>query len=135
MTWLPVCLFHRVSGAWAFHCIRFYHSFIKHGSKSNSSYALPVYNNCSLTFTATRCLPSYTPHVGTLDPVTFKEAMLFTCIQSIRPTSGVTPVFFLHPFTPCVGPLDPGKMQKEAAPLYWVYRSIRPTTGFHYPKS
>ena len=48
-----------------------------------------------LTFTATRYLPPYTPHVGPLDPV--------TC--------------------------------KEAAPLYWVYGSIRPTTGFHYPKS
>ena len=35
----------------------------------------------SLTFTATHYLPSYTPHVGLLDPVTFKEAMLFTCIR------------------------------------------------------
>ena len=31
----------------------------------------------SLTFTATRYLPSYTPQVGPLDPVTFKEATLF----------------------------------------------------------
>ena len=44
---------------------------------------------------------------------------------SIRPTSGVTPVFLLHPFLPC----------KEAVPLYWVYGSIGPTTGFPYPKS
>ena len=35
----------------------------------------------SLTFTATRYLPPYTPHVGPLDPVTFKEATLFTCIR------------------------------------------------------
>ena len=34
-----------------------------------------------LTFTATRYLPPYTPHVGPLDPVTFKEATLFTCIR------------------------------------------------------
>ena len=31
-----------------------------------------------LTFT--RYLPPYTPHMGPLDPVTFKEATLFTCI-------------------------------------------------------
>ena len=35
----------------------------------------------TLTFTATRYLPPYTPHVGPLDPVTFKEATLFTCIR------------------------------------------------------
>ena len=34
-----------------------------------------------LTFTATRYLPPYTPHVGPLDPVKFKEATLFTCIR------------------------------------------------------
>ena len=34
-----------------------------------------------LTSTATRYLPPYTPHVGPLDPVTFKEATLFTCIR------------------------------------------------------
>ena len=34
-----------------------------------------------LTFTATRYLPPYTPYVGPLDPVTFKEATLFTCIR------------------------------------------------------
>ena len=34
-----------------------------------------------LTFTATRYLSPYTPHVGPLDPVTFKEATLFTCIR------------------------------------------------------
>ena len=33
---------------------------------------------CALTFTATRYLPPYTPHVGPFDPVTFKEAALFT---------------------------------------------------------
>ena len=34
-----------------------------------------------LTFTATRYLPPYTPHPDPLDPVTFKETMLFTCIR------------------------------------------------------
>ena len=34
-----------------------------------------------LTFTATRYLPPYTPHVGPLDLVTFKGATLFTCIR------------------------------------------------------
>ena len=33
------------------------------------------------TFTATRYLPPYMPHVGPLDPVIFKEATLFTCIR------------------------------------------------------
>ena len=44
-------------------------------------YHLMVINNYILTFTATRYLPPYTPHVGPLDPVTFKEATLFTCIR------------------------------------------------------
>ena len=35
----------------------------------------------TVTFTATRYLPPYTPHVGPLDPVTFKEAPLFICIR------------------------------------------------------
>ena len=34
-----------------------------------------------VTFTATRYLPPCRPHVGPLDPVTFKEAKLFTCIR------------------------------------------------------
>ena len=34
-----------------------------------------------LTFTATRYLPPHTPHVGPLDPVTIKEATLFSCIR------------------------------------------------------
>ena len=41
-----------------------------------------------LTFTATRYLPPYTPHVGPLDPVTFKEATLFTCIRPLDPRVG-----------------------------------------------
>ena len=32
----------------------------------------------TLNFTATRYLPPYSPHVGPLDPVTCKEAALFT---------------------------------------------------------
>ena len=39
-----------------------------------------VVRECLLSVTATRYLPPYTPHVGPLDPVTFKEATLFTCI-------------------------------------------------------
>ena len=42
---------------------------------------LEIANLKDLTFTATRYLPPYTPHVGPLDPVTFKEATLFTCIR------------------------------------------------------
>ena len=39
-----------------------------------------------LTFTDTRYLPSYMPYVGPLDPVTFKEAALFTeCVGPIDP--------------------------------------------------
>ena len=49
-----------------------------------------------LTFTATHYLPSYTPHVGPLDAVTFKEAGSLLAYMSIRPTSGVTPVFFFY---------------------------------------
>ena len=88
----------------------------------------------SSTFTATLYLPPYKPNVDPLDLVTCKEAMLFVCIQFIRPTSGGSANLFLHPFMQHVGPLDLVTC-KEAAPLYWVYRSIRPTTGFDYPKS
>ena len=47
-----------------------------------------------LTFTATRYLPPCMPHVGPLDPVTFKEATSSIKYGSIRPKSGVTPGFF-----------------------------------------
>ena len=40
---------------------------------------------------------------------------------------------FFHPFTPQAGPFVPVTC-KEDAPLYWVYRTITPTTGFDYPK-
>ena len=47
-----------------------------------SSHRIYIYKqDAPLTFTATRYLPPYTPHVGPLDPVTFKEATLFTCIR------------------------------------------------------
>ena len=52
------------------------------------TFIVKTFSSCSklrgkyfLTFTATRYLPPYTPHVGPLDPVTFKEATLFTCIR------------------------------------------------------
>ena len=35
----------------------------------------------SLTFTATCYLPPYTPYMGALDLVKFKETSLFTCIR------------------------------------------------------
>ena len=37
--------------------------------------------SAALAFTVTRYLPPYTPHVGPLEPVAFKEATLFTCIR------------------------------------------------------
>ena len=88
-----------------------------------------------LTFTVTRYLPPYTPRVNPLGPVTFKEAALFTCIRVHQTHECLhANLFFLHPFTPHVEPLDPVTC-KEAPPLYWDYGSIRPTTGFAYPKS
>ena len=67
---------------------------------------------------------------------TFKEATLFTCIRVhlTQEWCNVSLFFFLHPFTPHASPLGLVTC-KEAAPLYWVYGSIWPTTGFHYPKS
>ena len=72
----------------------------------------------SLTFTATRYLPPYMPHVGPLDPVTFKEATLFSVYGSI--TSGVTPVFFFTPFSATRGSFGPGNMQRSCASLLGI---------------
>ena len=92
------------------------------------------YSFSMLTFTATCYLPPYTPLVGPFDPTKFKEARVFTCKWVHWTHEWHNASLFLHPFTPRVGPLDPVTC-KEAAPIYWVYGSIRPTTGFHYPKS
>ena len=45
---------------------------------------------CVLTFTATRYLPPYTPHVGPLDPVTFNlyRHTLFTPLYATRGSFG-----------------------------------------------
>ena len=73
----------------------------------------------TLTFKATRYLPPNTPQVGPLDPVTFKEAALFTCMYgSIRPTSGVTPVFL--PFYVTCGSFGTGNMQRSRASLLGI---------------
>ena len=69
------------------------------------------------TFTATRYLPPFTPHVGPLDPVTFNEAALFTCIQVHWTHEWHNASLFL------------------AAHLYCVYGSFRPTRGLDYPKT
>ena len=84
----------------------------------------------TLTFTAKRYLPPYTPHVGPLDPVTFKDATLFTCIRDEWRNASL----FVTPFYATRGSFGPGNVQRSRASL-WVYGSIRPTTGFHYPKS
>ena len=90
-------------------------------------------NKFMLTFTATQYLPPYTPHVGPLDPVTFKEAVLFTCIRVHKTRKWRNANLFLHPFMPHVGPLDPKNMQRSCASLLSM-RFIRPATGFHYQK-
>ena len=67
---------------------------------------------------------------------------LRTCGKAVRFHHACMQKNYVKPLPPLViyplirytlGPLDPVTC-KEVAPLYWVYRSIRPTMGFDYKK-
>ena len=59
--------------------------------------------------------------VGPLDPVTCKEAALFTVYEGLlSPRVAVVLLFFNILLCYRLGPLDPVTC-KEAAPLYWLY--------------
>ena len=76
-----------------------------------------IYVIWPLTFIVTRYLPPYTPHVGPLDPVTFKEAARFTCVRVHWTHEWRNASLFFTPFYATRVSFGPSNIQRSRASL------------------